>query len=124
MNELKKYVFLNLKKYVFLDDVRNINMDAVPDYWKDRTIVVRTAEEAIKMIEDEMVDYISFDHDLGTTLTGYDVAKVIEQRAYRGFKPPYYAIHSANPVGKRNINAAMQTANRLFRKFVNRNVDQ
>jgi hypothetical protein len=87
---------------LYLDDIRN---PKVPEEW----CIVRTAEEAIRMLETGKVDFISFDHDLGTELTGYDVAKAIEELVYYGrIKCPEYNVHSANPVGANNIRAAME----------------
>ena len=52
--------------------------------------------------------YISFDHDLGHRIPeGYDLAKLLVEFEIRGiieipldFK---YDVHSANPIGKKNI---------------------
>jgi hypothetical protein len=94
---------------VFLDDVRDC-----PDGW----VLCRTAEEAIDMIRTGDVTKISFDHDLGTELTGYDVAKEIEYLVANGEikDVPEWYIHSQNPVGARNIMMAMIGAEKLFTK--------
>ena len=46
----------------------------------------RTADDAIRYIENNDVELISFDHDLGREEngTGYDVANWIEAEAYLG----------------------------------------
>lgn len=91
---------------IFLDDVRN-----PPEHFQG--VICRTAEEAIKLIKTGQVTFISFDHDLGTNLTGYDVAKVIEEEVYYGqIKCPKWKVHSANPVGTQNIKQAMMNAER------------
>jgi hypothetical protein len=76
------------------------------------------AKEAINLIGMGFITHISFDHDLGDeTLngTGYDVAKFIEAKAYHGEIPPLtWTIHSANPVGRDNIKAAMESAERFW----------
>ena len=61
---------------VWLDDVRPMKDDY--DVW------CKTAESAIDLISCGHVTHISFDHDLGTDtgLTGYDVAKYIENCAW------------------------------------------
>jgi hypothetical protein len=97
---------------IFLDDIRDPpKFDAVtgePIKWD---YVCRNAIQAIALIESGGVEFISFDHDLGTELTGYDVACHIEASAIaRGIKPPDYAIHSANPVGANRIDQAMKSA--------------
>ena len=46
------------------------------------------------------IDLISFDHDLGEEKSGYDIAKyLVENR----IPIKNYSIHSANPVGRFNI---------------------
>ena len=91
--------------FIFLDDIR------IPP---PGAILCRTAEEAMKLLETGEVDYISFDHDLGLGLSGYDVAKYIEQLVFEGsIQCPRWTIHSANPVGRNNIEAAMKAAERF-----------
>lgn len=69
--------------------------------------VVRSYDEFVKWIKQNGVpDTISFDHDLGdeNTKTGYDAAKWIGQYCLDSSIPfPEYNVHSANPVGKANI---------------------
>jgi hypothetical protein len=91
---------------LYLDDVR-----PTPDGYDLRAY---TAQEAITMLTTGMVTFISFDHDLGEEKngTGYDVAKWIEEQAYTHshFIVPDWQVHSANPVGARNIDVAMRSA--------------
>lgn len=92
---------------IFLDDVREPPRGFFG-------VICRTARSAIHLLSTGLVSYISFDHDLGTDLTGYDVAAYIEESVYTGSIPcPQYAIHSANPVGSERIHAAMTSAQRL-----------
>jgi len=94
---------------IYLDDIR----DPPSSDW----VVVRTADEAIDLIKSGQVTEISFDHDLGEGKTGYDVALVIEQLAFMGtISPIYCCIHSANPVGAKNIMRAMESAWRYWNK--------
>ncbi len=75
----------------------------------------RTAEEAKAWLLTSRITHISFDHDLGPGSTGYDVAKWIEEQAHCGkLKALTWEIHSANPVGRRNIEWAMQSAKRAW----------
>lgn len=77
-------------------------------------VCCRTAEEALVLIEQGIVEFISFDHDLGTEKTGYDVAKQIEEWVVYGKIPmPRWHVHSANPVGAANITTAMRSAERF-----------
>jgi hypothetical protein len=82
-------------------------------------ILVKTAEEAIELIRSGIVSKISFDHDLGEGLTGYDVAKEIEDLAREDkIKPIDYYIHTGNPVGANNIDRAMKQAEKYWSKDV------
>ena len=89
---------------LFLDDLR--------EPFDNEYIVVRTAQEAVDLVlEKGCPSFISFDHDLGEKdgnllPTGYDFAKwlvnadmekniIMEDFAFQ--------VHSANPVGKKNI---------------------
>lgn len=79
-----------------------------------------TAQAAINALLDYEVTEISFDHDLGAPEagTGYDVAKYIEKLAFSGwFQPIKWQIHSANPVGRQNITAAMKNAEKYWLGF-------
>ena len=90
---------------LFLDDIR----DAPDNTW----VVARNTEEAQLYIKENGFPYlISFDHDLGINEnceelpTGYDFAKwVVEEDMPHGVLPENFEfwVHSANPVGARNI---------------------
>ena len=87
----------------WLDDCR-----PMPD---DFDTHVKTAEEAIALLQTNKVTLISLDHDLGTDKTGYDVAKWIEEHAANGtLKELCPRVHSQNPIGKRNIQMALRNA--------------
>ena len=76
-----------------------------------------TAQEAINLLKTGQVTFISFDHDLGAPEngTGYDVALWVERAVWLGHIPMLdWAIHSANPVGVKNIDAAMLSAARAW----------
>lgn len=82
------------------------------------------ADVAINLINMGIVSHISFDHDLGEPKngTGYDVAKVIEARAEDGTIPPMtWEIHSSNPVGRKNIEAAMKRADGYWEESARKN---
>jgi len=94
---------------IWLDDIR-----PMPD---DFTHWCKTPQQAIHLLSKVDVDHISFDHDLGLTdmNNGDMVAKYIETRAFQGDLPRLtWAIHSANPVGRQNIEASMQSAERFW----------
>lgn len=93
---------------IYLDDIREC---------PDGFVLCRTAKEAFQMIDSGKVDHISFDHDLGTMLTGYDVAVYIELQVAAGrILCPDWSIHTANPVGRQSIQAAMESAAKIEKK--------
>lgn len=78
---------------------------------------VRTAKEAIELIESGRVSAISLDHDLGAEAngTGYDVAKFIEEGAYNGtVRNIHVRIHSANPIGAENMKRSLDSAKKFW----------
>ena len=91
--------------FIWLDDEREIN-----PMWTRKAeddiyfIKFKNALDLMTWYKTESHEYdkifISFDHDLGSNLTGYDVAKFIVNNKYNltGF-----AVHSMNPVGAMNI---------------------
>ncbi|MBY0227710.1 MAG: hypothetical protein K2W96_00380 [Gemmataceae bacterium] len=92
---------------LYLDDVR----DMPPGF----DHCARTAAEALDLLRTGRVAFLSFDHDLGTEETGYTVASWIERAAFDGTLPRLgWAVHSANPVGRANIEAAMRNADRFW----------
>lgn len=93
---------------LYLDDER-----PTPPGWER----VFTASEAIALLASKPIEEISFDHDLGAPEAGdgYQVAKWIEAQAWRRALPRLrWSVHSANPAGRRNIEAAMQAAERFW----------
>ena len=88
---------------IYLDDVRDL-----PDGYEGWE-VVRSAEDALHVIAStglENIEIISFDHDLGEDrMSGYDLAVIIEEMVYDGGFAivPEFRIHSANPVGRKNL---------------------
>ena len=97
---------------IWLDDVR-----PAPEGWNH----CKKAEEAFWYIMNaesclgDRVTELSFDHDLGAIHTGYDLARWIEALAYNNRIPAItWKIHSANPVGRKNIEMAMQNADRYW----------
>lgn len=60
---------------------------------------------------------VSFDHDLGGDDTVMPVVREIESRAFHGRGDPFeWRVHSANPVGRKNIEAGMQSAERFWNR--------
>ncbi len=98
-------VFYPIK--LWLDDERNPEDPITQQKFGSNgdEIWVKTVEEAKKYILQGKVVSISFDHDLGTELTGYDLAKWIEERAFdKSLKLiPIMRVHSQNVIGAKNI---------------------
>jgi len=92
---------------LYLDDVRNPKTKG----WT----IVRNFEDFVSFIQQNgLPDEISFDHDLGEdikgTKTGYDCAKWLCDYCWtNGLPIPPWNVHSANPVGRDNINQILQS---------------
>ena len=96
---------------VWLDDVRS--MPEGYDFW------AKTPAEAWHYLADNDMYkdlLIDFDHDLGCHYSGYDLAKMIEIDAHNGLFPNriVWKIHSQNPVGRKNIEMAMISADKAW----------
>ena len=89
---------------IFLDDIR----DPPDSTWE----VVRTYSDAVELVHHSgFPDEVSFDHDLGTEKTGLDFAHfLIDLDLDSGAMPGNfsYRIHSANPVGRANIEGLLE----------------
>lgn len=100
--------------FIFLDDVRNPQ----GSHW----IVVRTAEDAYTLIREMMSTGLpvvaSLDHDLGENMTtGYDLLNWLEKdiATDEQFRPNItFQIHSANPVGRMNMDMAIRSIMRML----------
>ena len=80
---------------LWIDDEREAPAEA--DFW------AKSYDEAIKIFKnnEDKTFIVDFDHDLGEDKTGYDIAKYIVENQ---IKVNAITIHSANPVGRFNIN--------------------
>lgn len=96
---------------IWLDDVRE-----APSGW----VWIRYTEFLIPFLDEnwDRVEILSLDHDLTMPLTGYDVVKWIEEQVagnrFCGFD---IQIHSANPVGRRNMVAGISSIERMMSRF-------
>ena len=88
-------------KKLYLDDIRIPKTEG----WD----IVRNYDEFVFWVRLHGIpDEVSFDHDLGedTEKTGLNVAKWLGQYCIETNTPfPKWNVHSANPVGKANIEA-------------------
>lgn len=94
--------------WIYLDDVRRCPADWVP---------VRNALDAFQLLEEQTVEGISLDHDLGSILTGYDVLLWIERKVFEGkYNPPKMFVHTGNPVGHRKMMAAIKKIESMMKE--------
>ena len=72
-------------------------------------------EEFVEYLERKgLPDFISFDHDLGEDLSGYDCAKYLVAYCLEHQRSlPDYQVHSQNPVGKENIERLLENFGRV-----------
>lgn len=104
------------KAFVWLDDLRDPK-----DFGFPEATWIKDPQEAIRLARSGQIARISFDHDLGVFLpdgseiTGAEVAKAIEEMAFHGEigEIPEWRVHSANPEGRKRIEAAMRSAERF-----------
>ena len=91
--------------------------------WKDPEVVwVRGSRQCIRLLEKGQVTQIAFDHDLGPYGCGMDVANWIERAASEGRIPRLrWSVHSANPVGRRQMAQALQNADKFWDEQEKRN---
>lgn len=92
------------KVYIYVDDTRGYSCINDELSYGRGIILAKTYKEAIKAlqfyIEHKTKIIIDLDHDLGCKQTGYDIAKWIVNSGYQNIR---FHVHSANPVGRRNI---------------------
>lgn len=98
---------------LYLDDERE-----APEGW----IRVKTAHEAIQLLELNRYDIVSLDHDLGTDHhtkpnNGYDVIEWLEEQILcNGYTPiPTIFVHTANPAARRKMTLTVSNIQRASR---------
>lgn len=108
--------------FIWLDDEREI-----PSIWKTRIEkeenfeykIFRTAEDLIKWYNENLGKYdkvfISFDYDLSSGNTGYDMAKYIVKY---NLQLDGYTVHSMNPIGSKNIIEILNRYNYYKMKYI------
>lgn len=107
--------------YVWLDDDRDPTDEFIQRKFgalaRTDMVWVKTAAECIAVLSAGGVTAISLDHDLGGAEngTGYDVAKWIEKAAFDGTLPRLvWRLHTASPVGRKSMMAALQNASAFW----------
>ena len=126
-------------KKLFLDDIRNppeaiglVSLELDQIYLQGDWCIVRSYFDFCKSIQKSgLPDLISFDHDLAddryklypddsyTEKTGYECAKWLVDWCLENNKQlPKFVVHSANPVGKKNIEMYLNNATKHLLKDV------
>lgn len=110
--------------HLWLDDERDPNSPTTQTLFHatGQEVWVKTAQEAISLLQTGKITHISLDHDLGEhSDTGMTVAKYIEEAAFHGTLPRLeWTVHSMNPIGRKNMEAALTNANRFWEKSCTR----
>lgn len=94
---------------LYIDDERQLPSDLLQTGW----IRARSFHEAINMLEIYNFECISLDHDLASfygnvELTGYHIVQWLAERKHNGkFVPLKYRVHTANPVGRANMESVI-----------------
>lgn len=96
---------------LFLDDIR---MPIEPGY-----VIARSSIEGIELCKSKTLPkFISFDHDLGVDDDAMIFLKELfllwEQEGSDESKIPNYQVHSANPVGAKNIISYMDSWKKAY----------
>ena len=94
--------------FIYVDDTRKMPKDKIPKFCQEY-YQTWGYKETIKLLAAEINKnskiIIDLDHDLGGNKTGYDIAKWIVASGYEHVE---YVIHSANPVGAKNIDSILK----------------
>lgn len=85
---------------LFVDDLR----DPPDDSWQ----VARSTSEAVRMCQAIWPSDLALDHDLGGDDRIMDFLKILQEMG-EGRPIPSWTVHSANPVGRKNIESFMNS---------------
>lgn len=83
--------------WLLIDDERSLGVD----------VIARNAEAGKAMLVAQLWDGLVLDHDLGPGESGYDV---LTWALEHGFCPPQVHLVTANPVGRKRMQAALEAA--------------
>lgn len=104
--------------HLWLDDERDPTNPSTQTLFHStgKEVWAKTAHEAISLLQTGEVTHISLDHDLGdNSESGMTVARYIEEAAFHGTLPKLqWTVHSMNPIGKKNMETALNNANKFW----------
>ena len=90
---------------VFLDDVREPRDVGLSDDW----VIVRTVRTMCEFLKSGNIVEVSLDHDLGENQeNGYYLVCWMELCLPRDKWPKIIRLHTANPVGRQNMERALR----------------
>lgn len=130
VNELKVAVDKTICEVLWLDDLRTPwtlekYSEHVGKTVTKVTWVKSYSEFRNHIVENQMPEFIFFDHDLGdfdkdgTEFTGYTCAKWLMSICMnRRILPPKYYIQSSNPVGRKNISETFESYKKHFDEYI------
>ena len=104
---------MNRRWRLWLDD-QAFDADCPDRFAPEGFLAAISTEKALELIAKHgMPEFIDFDHDLGEQ---DDAIKFIRRLVseYPDVQPPEYAVHSANPVGRQNIIALMESWKKVY----------
>ena len=95
---------------IWLDDIR-----PAPEGW----VWIKNGKEMTMILSrDYSIEEISLDHDLGEdSISGYEILEIIETKIAVGLwlgNIPIFRVHSMNPVGRKNMERAIESIKRLI----------
>ena len=83
---------------IWIDDIRTPPKNYV--WCKDAETALRIIDYYSHYNDENEIVEISFDHDLGEEMSGYDIAKYLVENQ---INIKCFSVHSMNPVGRNNI---------------------
>jgi hypothetical protein len=107
---------------LYVDDMRHPPLDKHQIDGLTPWTVVRTAEEAMRLLSGFDYELVSLDHDLGSPLhNGYHVLCYIENRMMNEphWCPPYVFVHSANPAVRTKMEQCAKLVNDVRFEYLN-----
>lgn len=101
---------MNTQYILWLDDLRDPK-DFISGYDSRFVTWIKDHDSFVEYISSgAMPDVVDFDHDLGEGKDGYDCAKfLVSWCIEHEVRLPIIRIHSANPVGRANIESLVNT---------------
>lgn len=105
---------------MWLDDLRSPQDPFIQEHYgaNGDEVWVKTVSEAKDLLASGEVIKMSLDHDLGEEEPdGYDLVRWIAKEAHAGnMKPPFWVVHSDNPVGAKSMIQGLRAADKYWKR--------